>query len=364
MTTRIFLPLALAATALPLLLLSPVSAEDGIPPPVDSQPIPVPAAPITVRPTPAPGTDDPEPIDAAPDLPVPPAAGEPAPAAPPVAGAPIPPAAPPVVAAPGTGFDATIAERDAHTLNPLLNPTDAELQSFLAAGRAIGDSKDDFLDVLAPSRRAFQFRKGGILGEVRRETGVAYWITPGTEARWRGLLEQRSFADTSQQQADFSALQQLVVSPQRTVTFIVELGDLVQRKKKDPPITQTQADDALSKLTGVRFVLSDDKGTNYNPRDVISPTHTILRQEYYDSIAPNPDKVPGASTGVPSPVTATRVVKRREPLSDYAAFYTVTFDAYNMDGTARINRDTKSVTLRIILPEEPKYAVFDLKKIP
>jgi hypothetical protein len=337
MSTRIFVPLAFAAAALPLLTASPTIAQVLQGTPVDNLPIPVPATPRPAGTANTPSAVTQSPVDANPT---------------------------PIPSDSGIPQDNSISARDARTLNPVLIPTDAELQNDLAAGRSLGETKQDFIDLLAPSRRPFQFKKGGILGEKRRATAVAAWVTPGTEARWRGLLEQRSFADSQQQQADFSALQQEIVSPQRTLTFIVEIGDLVQRKKHDPPVTKEQADEALAKLTGTRFVLSDEKGINYNPRDVVAPTQAVMRQEFYDSIAPSPDKLPGGALGAPATVTATRVVKRRDPYQDFAAFYTVTFDAYNADGTARINRDTRSVTLRVITPEDDKYAVFETTKIP
>ncbi|MEO7719898.1 MAG: hypothetical protein ABIY70_27145, partial [Capsulimonas sp.] len=135
--------------------------------------------------------------------------------------------------------DVNIAARDPRTLHPLLIPTDRELLDNLDKGREIGKSKQDFIDILAPSRRAYQYRAGGILGETRRQTGVVTWVTPGTEARWRGFLEQRNFADSAGRDADFKALETAVTAPQRTLTFLVEISDLFprQRNKKvpDPP---------------------------------------------------------------------------------------------------------------------------------
>src|SRR5689334_18322076 len=95
-------------------------------------------------------------------------AASPAQNAPSVPPAPVPPAP---VAAPPTS--AAAAGRDAHTLNPLLVPTDTGLRDGLAQGREIAKEGKDFIDLLTDGRRAFAYRRGGLLGEKRRETGIA-----------------------------------------------------------------------------------------------------------------------------------------------------------------------------------------------
>ena len=73
---------------------------------------------------------------------------------------------------------------------------------------------------------------------------------------------------------------------------------------------------------------------------------------------------PTRTVTAPPTASTARLVKRRTPYADYAAFYLVRFAAFNPDGTARINRDTKTVTLRVLNGDEARYAAFDLGKLP
>ncbi|BDI32898.1 hypothetical protein CCAX7_49490 [Capsulimonas corticalis] len=261
--------------------------------------------------------------------------------------------------------DVNIAARDPRTLHPMLIPTDREMLANLDAGRAIGKSKQDFIDLLDMSRRAYQFRSGGILGETRRETGIVTWLTPGTEARWRGFLEQRDFADSAGRDADFKALEQSVTAPQRTLTFIVEITDLFPRQKGKKKKDETPIDPAtaFNKLDGIQFVLSDDRENNFKPLQVYAPTQLIARQQFYDNIAGDPTHVLGSNPFEIANTVSPRLVKRRDSYNDLAGFFVVVFDAFNADGTARINRDTKSVSLRVIT-SDPKFASFPLDKLP
>ena len=256
--------------------------------------------------------------------------------------------------------DLNAAARDSRTLNPLLIPTDNELRENLDFGRALGNSKQDFIDLLNPGRRSFDYRKGGMVGEKRRPESVAVWITPDLQARWLGFLESRTFADQSKRDTDFTAMQQAVTAPQQSLSFIVEIGGLIS-SHTDP--TQQQLDAAYTSLAGTRFVLSDDRGNNYNPTNVATAPHLVLRQAFYDGLSGGPDRLGQAAFTDPS-AESRSLVMRRKPYGDYAAEYIVTFDAFNADGSARINRDVHSITLRIITPEEPKYASFEIAKMP
>jgi len=253
-----------------------------------------------------------------------------------------------------------IAARDSRTLNPLLIPTDNELREALDYGRALGNSKQDFIDLLTPARRSFDYRKGGMVGEKRRPASTAVWITPNIQARWLGFLESRTFADQGKRDTDFAAMQQAVTAPQQSLTFLVEIGGLIS-SHSDP--TQQQLDAAFTSLSGTRFVLSDDRGNNYNPSNVATAPRLVQRQSFYDSLASGPDRLSQTAFADPS-ADSRSLVLRRKPYSDYAAEYIVTFDAFNADGSARINRDVHSITLRIITPEEPKFASFDIAKMP
>lgn len=280
----------------------------------------------------------------------------------PVAPAPVPTLATPPPIAPQPAEDVNQAARDPRTLNEKLIPTDFEIREAIDGGRLVGRSKKDFLDVLNPARRSFTYHSGGMLGERRRSTGVAVWVTPGLEAYWRGYIEERSFASDQQRQADFEAVQSEVTAPQRSLTFIVEVGGLVTDHSDDPP--QAALDAAYTSLAGTRFVLSDDQDHNFDPLSVAASPHLMTRQSFYDAISPGADHLSAnAAFGSPDP-SSRQLVLRRKPYSDYAQFYIVTFNAFNPDGSARINRDVHTVTLRIITPDEPKYAVFEVDKMP
>jgi len=363
------LPLLVIAAALTLSTANivnaqtPVDANPSPPPPAtqpaDTAPAP-PAAPAAPTTAPAPVTAPTVTITpVAPSTPMPAATGQgQAPA--PTANIVTPTSGTTPTTATST-VDLNIAARDSRTLNPLLIPTDAELRDALDYGRSLGGGKQDFIDLLYPASRSFDYRKGGMLGEKRRTQSTAVWVTPDVEARWRGFLESRGFADQGKRDSDFATMQQEVTAPQRTLAFIVELGGLI------PPHTdpsQQALDGAYTALAGTRFVLSDDHGNNYNPLDTATTTHLVRRQDFYDSLSSGPDRL-GQTAFTDSPANEARdLVMRRKPYSDYAAFYVVTFDAFNPDGSARINRDVHTVTLRIVTPDEAKYAVFDVSKMP
>jgi hypothetical protein len=271
------------------------------------------------------------------------------------------PAVAPVTPTPSASTaNLNIAARDSRTLNPLLIPTDNELREALDYGRALGNSKQDFIDLLTPARRSFDYRKGGMVGEKRRPASTAIWVTPNIQARWLGFLESRTFADQGKRDSDLAAMQQAVTAPQQSLTFLVEIGGLIS-SHSDP--TQQQLDAAFTSLSGTRFVLSDDRGNNYNPSNVATAPRLVQRQSFYDGLAGGPDRLSQTAFGDPS-ADSRSLVLRRKPYSDYAAEYIVTFDAFNADGSARINRDVHSITLRIITPEEPKFASFDIAKMP
>jgi hypothetical protein len=266
----------------------------------------------------------------------------------------------PAGAAPST-YDLNQAARDPRTLNPLLIPTDEEISDALTDGRELGKTQMDFIDLLDPAGRAFQYRSGGMFGERRRPTGVAVWVTPNLEARWLGFIEEREFATQSQRDADFAAIQSYVTAPQRTLTFLVEVGDVIPGHQ-DP--TQAELDAGITSLAGTHFVLSDDHDNNYDPDNVAAAAHLLVRQDFYDAISPGPDHMT-ADAAFATPAGDYRdLVKRRKPYMDYAAFYIVTFNAFNPDGGARVNRDVHTLTLRIVTPDEPKFAVFDVSKMP
>ncbi|MGO8674148.1 MAG: hypothetical protein ACLQVD_22645 [Capsulimonadaceae bacterium] len=275
------------------------------------------------------------------------------------------PASPGVESPASTGsaiVELDAAARDPRTLNPFLIPTDLELQQNLDLGRGIGQSKKDLIDVLDSGRRGFQFRNGGMLGEKRRVTGSAIWVTPGLEARWRGFIEGRNYADAGQRQADFDALRNEITQPQRSLTFIVEIGDLIPGHPADP--AQAQIDAAYESLAGTHFVLSDDNDNNYAPSSTVVAPHLMVRQDFYDAISPGADHLTAEDAFSSAPQGSHQLVLRRQPYSDLAAFYIVTFNAFNADGAARINRDVHSVVLRIVTPTDTKYAYFDMSKTP
>ena len=155
-------------------------------------------------------------------------------------------------------------------------------------------------------------------------------------------------------------MQAAVTAPQQSLTFLVEIGGLIS-SHSDP--TQQQLDAAFTSLSGTRFVLSDERGNNYNPSNVATAPRLILRQSFYDGLAGGPDRMSQTAFADPS-ADSRSLVLRRKPYSDYAAEYIVTFDAFNADGSARINRDVHNITLRIITPEEPKFASFEIAKMP
>jgi hypothetical protein len=351
--THLRTPLLVIAAALTVSTGNLVHAQT----PVDANPVPAPttspATPSTIN-TPPTG-DQVAPAPAPPSVTITPVNPPPANVAPtPVVTAPVSPT-------PATSSSSlTIAARDSRTLNPMLIPTDSDLQAALDDGRSFGATKQDFIDLLSPARRSFDFRKGGLLGEKRRSASVAVWITPDIEARWRGFLESRTFADQAKRDADFATMQQEVISPQRSLVYVVEIGGLISAHS-DP--TQQELDAAAASLSGTRFVLSDDRGNNYNPLSVATVPHLVRRQDFYDALSAGPDRLGPTAFSEPS-ADSRNLVLRRKPYSDYAAFYIVSFDAFNPDGGARINRDVHTVTLRIITPQEAKYAVFEVAKMP
>lgn len=329
--------------------------------PVDENPAPPPSAtaPVDNAPpaTPSP-PDNASPPPAAPETPMPPVNSSPSVPLANSSSASIVTTSP---TAPATStVELNMAARDSRTLNPLLIPTDGDLHDALDYGRGFGQTKQDFIDLLGDARKSFDYRNGGMFGEKRRPESTAVWVTPDLEARWRGFLESRTFADQARRDSDFATMQQEVTSPQRSLVFIVEVGGLISGHT-DP--TQQQLDAAYTSLAGTRFVLSDDHGNNYDPQNVATATKLVRRQDFYDALSIGPDHL-GQAAFDDTTANSRALVLRRKPYSDYAATYIVSFNAFNADGSARINRDVHGITLRIITPDDPKYAVFDISKMP
>ena len=338
---------SLPAASLGLLLLSSVSGSCQTPveqTPVDSQPVPLPPAPAPATPV-VPPTPDSAPAT----VPTPP---------------PDSPATP--VAVPDQA-SASIANRDAATLHPKLNPTDLEIRSAINEGRNFGKTNKDFIDLIDGYRMGFEFKRGGIIGEERRPVGVAYFLTPSLEAKWRGFLETREFATNDVRDQNFLTVREHVASADRRLTFIVEILPIIPKPKDgDTPPTPTEE---LNQLTNVRFVLSDDKDNNYDPISDPEAPRIVSRQLFFDAIAGAPDRVFAAQTTsdlplAPSDNQAGVLVKRRPKYTGPAAFYLVSFNAYSANGNARFNRDSNLVSLRILLPNGPKYAAFQLNRMP
>lgn len=298
--------------------------------PVDSQPIPIPPAPAgTVSPLPATG----------------------------------PAAALPTVD-PST---ANIASRLSTTLNPALNPTDSMIQDDIAAGRQMGLDGKDLIDVLNIGSKGFAFKPGGILKQLRRPVAVVYFITPGIEARWRGFLENKQLATDAARTADFEAVRDHVISANRSLTFVVELDDLV-KDTSDGSAPET-TDDALKKVDGTRFVLSDDKDTNYDPITV--PTAPLLetRRQFFEAFAADPDAVIQATSTDDLPKSSSTpswsgLIKKRNGYNNLSAFYLVSFNAFNSEGTARIGRDNASFTLHVLGPDGQRWVQYKLVDLP
>lgn len=358
---------AVSVAGLGILLLASHSAfsqttTDQVP--VDSQPLPLPpiAAPASpLTPAPAPPTPA---IPAAPNTPAPP----PTPLAPmPVTGvvpdaqtqpALTPELTTPLIAAPMPTGDV----RNAKTLNPILNPTDKEIRASIEVGRTFAKKDKDVLDVLDSYARGFSFKRGGILGEVRRPLGLAYALTPELEAQWDGFLEAREFATTATQDADFSTIRNRVANTNRTLSFIVQIMPEALGKESGGT---SDAAAIKSALGSVRFVLSDDNDNNYDSVDPVETPRIVDRRVFFDAIAGSPDTVFSAATMDDLPLASTAppgtvLIKPRLKESGLSAFYLVTFNLFNSDGTARVNRDTKFISLRVLMPTGPKYAAFDL----
>ena len=300
------------------------------PGPVDSQPVPLAPAPVN------PGAPDPN--------------ANPAPAP-----------------APVDASSANIVSRLTTTLNPALNPTDNMLQDDITQGRQMGSSGKDLIDVLNIGSRAFAFKSGGILKQTRRAVGVVYFITPGIEARWRGFLQSKQLATDTARAADFDAVRNHVIAPRRILTFIVEIDDLL--KNASDGSTPESIDDAQKKVAGTRIVLSDDKDTNYDPITVPTGPLLVSRSQFFEAIANQPDSVVTALSPDDLPKTSdspawSGLVKKRNGYNDLSAFYLVSYDAYNSDGTARVNRDTNNITLHILGPDGQKYVQYKLVDLP
>jgi hypothetical protein len=254
-------------------------------------------------------------------------------------------------------------------LLPTLIPTDLGLHDGLQGGREYGKSSQDFIDLLDQNRGALAYKRGGVLGELRRATAVAVWLTPALEARWRGFAEQRQFASPTARDTDFEVLRSRVTSPQRRLTFLVELGDLAPAPKGKKTIVPLDPDIAAAVVKGTRFILTDDKDNNYDPIPTVGVAGPVLsvRQAFYDDIAADPDRACGDSplgaATAADHAAGPSLMKRREAYGDMAAFYIVSFDAFNPDGTARVNRDTKSLTLRVLMSSGVKYAKFEMDKV-
>ena len=308
----------------------PASADPvAAPGPVDSQPVPLPPATTT------PATD----TTAAPDA----------------------------SSAPVDTSQANIVSRLATTLNPALNPTDSMLQDDILQGRQMGSTGKDIVDVLNVGAKPFAFKPGGIFRQTRRPVGVVYFITPGIEARWRGFLQSKQLATDATRTSDFESVRNHVIAAHRTFTFIVEIDDLL--KSASDGSTPESIDDAQKKVAGTRIVLSDDKDTNYDPITIPTAPLLVSRRQFFEAIASQPDAVVAAVTSDDLPKTADEpawsgLVKKRNGYNDLSAFYLVSFDAYNSDGTARLNRDTNSFTLHIIGPDGQKWAAYKLIDLP
>jgi len=307
------------------------------PGPVDAQPVPVP--PVT------PATTDTNATPATPDTNATPAAPTP----------------------PVDASTANIVSRLSTTLNPALNPTDSMLQDDINQGRQFGSSGKDLIDVLNIGSKAFAFKPGGILRQTRRPVGVIYFITPGIEARWRGFLQSKQLATDATRTADFEAVRNHVIAARRTLTFIVEVDDLL--KSASDGSSPESIEDAQKKVAGTRIVLSDDKDTNYDP--ITMPTAPLLvsRRQFYEAIANQPDAVTTALSTDDLPKSTdspawSGLVKKRNGYNDLSAFYLVSFDAFNTDGTARIGRDTNTITLHVLGPDGQKYVQYKVIDLP
>ena len=270
------------------------------------------------------------------------------------------------------GSSARLSAPARGVLNPIFLPSDPALKASVQYGREFAKTSKDLIDLLADERRPLETKRGGLLGEKRRAVSVAVWLTPTLEARWRGFLQQRRYSDSTAQAADLQELHQLVTSSQRTLTFLVEIGDTLYPTNGEAPGGQDilAAQKALfERVRGIRFVLSDANDANFLPLPSPTLTPSILpRQQFYDKIAPDPvllrdpqassapvdDDVPGRN----------RFVKERAAYRNLAAFYVVSFDAFNADGTPRVGPDAKALYLRVITPEGDKSARFDLDKTP
>jgi hypothetical protein len=298
--------------------------------PVDSQPVPLPPAPTNTTP-----------------------------------GTTVAPSTTPVAAVdPST---ANIVSRLSTTLNPSLIPTDTMLQDDISLGRQMGSQGKDLIDVLNVGGKAFAFKPGGILRQTRRAVGTVYFITPGIEARWRGFLESKQLATEATRQADFDAVRNHVIAARRTLTFIVELDNLI--KNASDGSTPESVDDAQKKVAGTRIVLSDDKDTNYDPITVPTGPTLISRRQFFEAIANQPDAVVTALSADDLPKATDNpswsgLIKKRNGFNDLSAFYLVSYDAFNADGTARVNRDTNSITLHILGPDGQKYVAYKLIDLP